>query len=76
MESGERTIAAYVARKVSLGDRVLARKFQQVDVEVKTAEVESVGGETAAPDSHSQRLSSDLMLVMLSKGTHWQCPCI
>ncbi len=47
MESGELTIAAYVARKVSLGDRVLARKFQQVDVEVKTAEVESVGGETA-----------------------------
>ncbi|CAL8461835.1 g1366 [Coccomyxa elongata] len=43
MESGELTIAAYVARKVSLGDRLLARKFQRVEVEVKTAEVESIG---------------------------------
>lgn len=46
MESGEIAIAAYVARKVSLGDRLLARKFQQVEVEVKTAAVESIGGES------------------------------
>jgi hypothetical protein len=56
MESGELTIAAYVARKVSLGDRLLARKFQQVDVEVKTAEVESVGGVKAAPQFAIQML--------------------
>ncbi len=49
MESGELTIAAYVARKVSLGDRLLARKFQRVEVEVKTAEVESIGGDAPFP---------------------------
>ena len=55
MESGELTIAAYVARKVSLGDRLLARKFQRVEVEVKTAEVESIGGDTPQPTSVRKR---------------------
>jgi hypothetical protein len=44
MESGEISIKAYVARKVAIGSRSLATKFQEVDVEVQTAEMESIGG--------------------------------
>ena len=45
METGSLAICAFVARKMVLADRVLARHFQEVDCEVRTAEVESVGGE-------------------------------
>ena len=48
METGALGISAFVARKMVLGDRVLARHFQEVDCEVRTAEAELVGG--AQPD--------------------------
>lgn len=59
MESGELSIRAYVARKANIGDRTLAMKFQEVEVEVQTAEMESVGGELDAVDQHclNKRLS-------------------
>lgn len=44
METGGLGISAFVARKMVLGDRVLARHFQEVDCEVRTAEAELVGG--------------------------------
>lgn len=49
METGTLGICAFVARKMVLADRVLARHFQEVDCEVRTAEVESVGGECTHP---------------------------
>ena len=45
METGELAIAAFVARHMVLAERVLARHFQEVDCEVRTPQVETVGGE-------------------------------
>ncbi len=55
MESGDMGIRAYVARRVTVGDRLLARKFQDIEVEVLTAEMEAVGG-TASPRTYCTAL--------------------
>ena len=47
MDTGSIKISAFVARKLTLGDRLLARKFQEVDCEVDTQEIETVGGAPA-----------------------------
>ena len=44
METGSLNISAYVARKLHLGERLLARKFQEVECEIDTQEIENVGG--------------------------------
>lgn len=47
METGGLGVSAFVARRMALGERVLARHFQEVDCEVRTAEAELVGGARA-----------------------------
>ena len=44
MDTGSIKISAFVARKLTLGDRLLARKFQEVECEIDTQEIEIVGG--------------------------------
>ncbi len=44
METGSLNISAFVARKLHLGERLLARKFQEVECEIETQEIENVGG--------------------------------
>lgn len=44
MQSGDLTIAAFVARTLALGDRALAKEFQAVQCSVRTVEVEKLGG--------------------------------
>ena len=44
MDTGSLRIAAYVARKLNLGEQKLARKFQEVECEISTEEIETVGG--------------------------------
>jgi len=44
MDTGSLSIAAYVARKLNLGEQNLARKFQEVECEIDTQEIETVGG--------------------------------
>ena len=48
MDTGSIKISAFVARKLTLGDRLLARKFQEVECEIDTQEIETVGGAPAA----------------------------
>ena len=48
MYTGSIKISAFVARKLTLGDRLLARKFQEVECEIDTQEIETVGGAPAA----------------------------
>jgi hypothetical protein len=44
MQSGELTVAAFVARTLALGERALAKEFQAVPCAVRTVEVEKLGG--------------------------------
>ena len=44
MQSGDLTIAAFVARTLALGDRALAKEFQAVPCSVRTVEIEKLGG--------------------------------
>lgn len=44
MQSGELTVAAFVARTLALGERPLAKEFQAVPCAVRTVEVEKLGG--------------------------------
>ena len=44
MDTGSLRIAAYIARKLNLGEQKLARKFQEVECEIDTLEIETVGG--------------------------------
>ena len=44
MDTGSLRIAAYIARKLNLGEQKLARKFQEVECEIDTEEIETVGG--------------------------------
>lgn len=57
METGGLGISAFVARKMALGERVLARHFQEVDCEVRTAEAELVGGARTCSPSVSMLIS-------------------
>ncbi|CAK0783793.1 hypothetical protein CVIRNUC_006993 [Coccomyxa viridis] len=50
MDTGSIKISAFVARKLTLGDRLLARKFQEVDCEIDTQEIETVGVDTLKKD--------------------------
>ena len=52
MDTGSIKISAFVARKLTLGDRLLARKFQEVECEIDTQEIETVGGAPAAAVLH------------------------
>lgn len=45
MDSGSLRIAAYIARKLNLREQKLARTFQEVECEIDTVEIETVGGE-------------------------------
>ena len=44
MDTGSLSIAAFIARKLNLGEQKLARKFQEVKCEIDTEEIETVGG--------------------------------
>ena len=44
MQSGDLTIAAFVARTLALGERALAKEFQAVPCSVRTVEIEKLGG--------------------------------
>ena len=48
MDTGSLSIAAYIARKLNLGEQKLARKFQEVECEIGTEEIETVGGANLA----------------------------
>lgn len=50
MQSGDLTIAAFVARTLALGERALAKEFQAVPCSVRTVEIEKLGG--AGPCTH------------------------
>lgn len=60
MQSGELTIAAFVARTLALGERALAKEFQAVPCAVRTVEIEKLGGES--PVSHTPSQSRVLTL--------------
>lgn len=68
MDTGSLNISAYVARKLNLGDRLLARKFQEVECEIETQEIETVGGRPAcsacsrAPTMQDQAFAASLCM--------------
>ncbi len=44
MQNGAISLCAYVSRPLMLNERQLAVEFQEVDCEVRTVEVEKIGG--------------------------------
>lgn len=59
MDTGSLSIAAFIARKLNLGEQKLARKFQEVECEIDTEEIETVGGVLLTPAYSAQGLCQE-----------------